>query len=101
MVSEKYERIEQQVIKIHGVTLTAALLVALVYLACHRYAFKLVMLVDIGILYIPRRRYQTVLGIRYAVLDHTGLVGLVIQLHILDNGLDQVLAILLVIDGEV
>ena len=101
MVTEQYERIEQQVIKIHGVALAAALLIALVYLAHHRYALKLVMLVDIGILNVARCRYQAVLGIADTVLDHTGLIGLVIQLHILDNGLDQVLAVLLVIDGKV
>ena len=101
MVTEKYERIEQQVIKIHCVTLAAALLIALVNLAHHGYALKLVMLVDIGILNISRCRYQTVLGIADTVLDHAGLIGLVIQLHILDNGFYQVLAVLLVIDGKV
>ena len=101
MVTKQNERIEQQVIKIHCVTLAAALLIALVYLAHHGYALKLVMLVDIGILHVARCRYQAVLGNVDTVLDHAGLIGLVIQLHILDNGFYQIVAVLLVIDSKV
>ena len=68
---------------------------------CHGYALELVVLVDIGILDIARCRNETVLGVRYPVLHYIGLIGLVIQLHIPDYGLYQVLAVLLVINGKV
>ena len=101
MVTEQYKCIEQQVIKVHGIRLTAALLIALVNLACHWNLLELIVLVDIGVLYIGRCSHKTVLGIRYAALDYVCLICLVIQLHLPDDGLDQVLAVSLVIDGEV
>lgn len=85
VVTEQYERIEQKVIKIHGIGLTATLLIALVDLAHHRNALELIMLVDIGILEITRCRYQTVLCVRYAVLNYIWLVRLSIQLHLLND----------------
>ena len=97
MFPEKQECVKQQVIKIHGIRLTAALLVTLEYLAHHGNTLELVMLVDIGIPHISRCRHQTVLGIRYAVLYHTGLICLLIQLHLPDNGLDKVLTVSLVV----
>ena len=84
MVAEQQERIEQEVIKIHSVRLAAALFITLEYLTCHRDTLELVMLVDIGVLDICGCGYQTVLCVRYAVLDNTGLIGLVIQLHLLN-----------------
>ena len=59
------------------------------------------MLVYISILDICRCRNKSVLGVRYAVLDYTWLVGLVIQLHLLYDRLDKVLAISLVINREI
>ena len=101
MVTEQNERIEQQVIKIHCIRLAAALLITLIYLAHHRDALELVMLVNIGVLDICGRCHKPVLCVRYTVLDHVGLVCLVVQLHIPDNGFYQILAVGLVVYGKV
>ena len=101
MVLEEQVRVEQDVVKVHRPRLSAALLVAQVNLA--RLGHLGLSVVGHGkrIGGIHLRRHQSVLGIRYAALDDVRLVHLIVELHLLDDSLEQALRVRLVIDGEV
>ena len=100
-VAEQDIGIDQQVIEVHGIALTATLPILAVNLVRSRHLGIPVGLDYFGIRSIRIRRHQMVLGIADTALDAARLVGLVVELHFLDNALDQALGVRSIVNGKV
>ena len=101
MLCKELVGIDQDVIEVHGVGLSAPVHVALVDLTRLWNPAGLVGLLQLGISHISRRRHQPVLGCRDVAQHSTGLVLFVVQLHLANDTFDQTLAVGGVVDGEV
>ena len=101
MVLEQEEGMHQQVVEVHGIALPAALPITAVDVADGGHLRLHVRLLDGCIRGIGIGQYQVVLGIADAALHGARLVGLVVQLHFLDDALYQALGVRSVVDGEV
>ena len=100
MLMKQQIGLHQQVVEIHGVSLSATLRIPIIYISHLR-----TLLLDIvcrpraGL--VGTRHQQMVLGHRNTV-GHTGrLVNLVIELHLFDNVLDKRTRIRLVVNGKI
>ena len=100
MVAEEQEGIEQQVVEVHRVGLAATLPVAAIDVAQSRYLGRAVVLIRFLVAGIVGRRHEVVLRVGDARLDQPRLINLLVELHLLDNGAYQALAVGRVIDGE-
>jgi len=83
--------IYQQIIKVHHITLPAPVPIPAVDFVRSRHLCLHIALTDSTVSSIRIGKNQPVLGATDAVLDSTGLVSLVIQLHFLNDRLDQTL----------
>ena len=101
MILKQQVSIQQYIVKVHRPSLSAAFLIAQVYLARLGHLGLAVVGHSKSISSIHLGCHEAVLGIRYATLDHAGLVHLIVELHLLDDALEQTLRVGLVIDGEV
>ena len=101
MILKQQVGIQQYIVKVHRPSLSAAFLIAQVYLACLGHLGMSVIGHGKSIGGIHLCGHEAVLGIRYATLDHARLVHLIVELHLLDDALEQTLRVGLVIDGEV
>jgi len=101
MLVKEQPGIYQQVIKVHGIRLSAPLPVPAIDVADGRHTCRLVRFTHLRVGRIGRGEHQPVLGVRDVALHRARLVGLVIELHLLDDALQQALRIACIVDGEV
>ena len=101
MIPEQQVRLQQQVIEIHRSGLLATVLIAGINIAHQRDLVSQVIFYQLLILFISLIRDQRILGIRDAALYHPRTIHLVVQLHFLDDRLDQVLRIGRIIDRKI
>ena len=98
-VPEQDVGLQQQVVEVHRAVLLAAAAILHIHIAKVRY-LRLTILGSIGrVGNVGCGRNKTVLGKRYAREHPCGLVLVVRQVHLLANGLDEVLAIRGLVDG--
>ena len=100
VILEEYPRLNQQIVKVHRIGLSAPFRVPYIYIS-HLRALLHGVILRPGTLGIGLRQHQVVLGHRYTVGHRGRLIHLVVQLHLLDDGPHQRTCIRLVIDGEV
>ena len=100
MVLKQYPRLHQQIIEIHRIRLTAPLRVPYIYMR-HLRALLLSVVTGPGTLRISLRQYQMVLRHRDTVGHRRRLIHLIVEPHLLDDGLHQRTGIRLVVDGEI
>ena len=100
MMAEEQEGLHQQVVEVHGVRLTASLHVPIIYIR-HLWPFLLCIVGSPRARHILLRHEQMVLSHRDAIGHRRRLIGLVVQLHLLDDTLDQRPRVGLVVDGEI
>ena len=101
MVLKQEVGVEEDIVEIHRTCLAATLLVAQVDFARLGHLGMAVVGHGKSIGGIHLGGHQAVLGIRNAALDDIGFVHLIVELHLLDDGLEQALRVGLVVDGEV
>ena len=99
-VTQQYVGLQQQVVEIHRSVLLAALAIDVVYVAELRYLLLTVLGTVRRIGEIGSGRNQAVLGIGDARGYGIGLVLVVRQVHVANDGLQQVLDVRRLIDGE-
>ena len=100
MVAEEQEGIEQQVVEVHRVGLAATLPVAAVHVAQGGHLGRTVVLIRFLVAGIVGRRHEVVLRVGDARLYQPRLIDLLVELHLLDDGAYQALAVGRVVDGE-
>ena len=88
-VAEQNICVQQQVVKIHGARLFAADAVGLVDFTELWPACYVVALGDFGMCLVVLRGNQVVLGPGYAAQYFTGLVPLIVEVHLFDDRFDQ------------
>ena len=98
---KKVIRQHQQVIEVHCVSQTKAMGIALIDVAYGGQATLHVFLIHGRVVVIHASRDEDVLRFADARLHGVGFVHLVIQPHLLDDGLDEAARIALVVNGEV
>ena len=101
MVSEKDIGVHQQVIEIHSIALSATLPILFVNLMGGRHLGIPICFENFGIRRICIRHHQMILSIADAALNTSRLVRLVVELHFLDDALDQALRIRCIVNGKV
>ena len=101
IISEKEESMHQQIIEVHGITLSTSLPITTVNVANGWHLGFHVCLYNRRIRSVSIRQDEVILGIADATLHITRLVNLVIQLHFFNDALDQTLRIRSVIDGKI
>ena len=100
MLMEQQIGLHQQVVKIHGVSLSATLRIPIIYIS-HLRTLLLNIVCSPRAGLVGTGHQQVVLSHRYTV-GHTGrLVNLVVKLHLLDNVLDKRTRISLIINREI
>ena len=85
--------VEQNVIEVHRITLATPVAVALENLTQHRHVMPCIRLPVSRVSHILLSSHQLVLGIADNTLHVTWLIRLIIQFHLLDDGLDKTLAV--------
>ena len=100
MVLKQHPRLHQQIIEVHRISLLTSLRVPYIYIRHLRALLAGIVLGPCALL-IGLRQQQVVLGHRYPVGHRRGLVHLVVEPHLLDDGLHQRSCVTLVVDGEV
>ena len=101
MVAEQQEGVEQQVVEIHCGRLAATVPIFLVDIPQGRHTGSIVCLIGFAAVGVGGGRHQVVFGIGDARLHQTRLVGLLIQLHFLQQGADEAFLVGRVINREV
>ena len=101
IVAQEEIGVDKQVVEVHGAGLAATLLIAAVDLAHERCGVDLVVSPEVRVTHIELRQDELVLGSTDATADGRRLVLLVIELHLLDDNLDEALAVRSIIDSEV
>ena len=101
VVAKELIGIAKQVIEIHGVGLSATGHIALVDVAHQGNVLLLVDPESFGIGCVGLGRGQTVLCRGDTALHQAGLIDLLVELHLLEEGTDQALAVGGIVDGEV
>ena len=91
----------KEVIEVHGIGLPEALLIDLVDAVGFRYLCPEVTFACTAIGSIGIGQHQTVLGHGDAVVEGGGFIHLVIESHLLDDGLEEGARVGLIVDGEV
>lgn len=100
MVAEEQEGIEQQVVEVHRIGLAATFPVAAVHIAQGGHLGRAIVLVCLLAAGIVGGRHEVVLRVGDARLYQARLIGLLVELHFLDDGAYQALAVGRVVDGE-
>ena len=100
MFAEQQEGLHQQVVKVHGVRLSAALGITPVDVLDGRNLPHCVVGCR-GAVGVGSWQQQVVLSHRDTISHTRCLIDLVVQLHLADNALDQRSGVALVVDGEV
>ena len=100
MFPEKTVGINQQIVKVHRIALTAPLAIAEVNITCKRDFGRLVGFPHLRARRISLRRYQMVFRIADAALYHSGLIHLVVKLKLLDDCLDQTFRVCRIVNGK-
>ena len=93
--------VHQQVVEVHGVALSTSLPVSAVNVVRRRHLGITVGLHHGRVRCIGIGHHQVVLGVTDAALDVARLVGLVVQLHFLDDAFQEALRIGSIVDGEI
>ena len=101
MLVKQQVRIQQQVIKIHGISLSAPLPVAAVYGMHLGHLCRIVRLAYLRTVSVCRRQHQPVLGVRDVALHGRWLVVLLVESHLFDDAFQQALRVSGIIDGKV
>ena len=100
-VAKKNVSIHQQVVEVHGIALSASFPIAAVDVVRRRHLGIAVGLHHGRVRRIGIGHHQVVLGVADAALDIARLVGLVVQLHFLDDALQEALRVGSIVDGEI
>ena len=101
MCLKQYIGVNQQVVKIHGITLPATLPVSPVNIAHSRYFSSLIIFIKFTTGSIGIRKHQMIFGITDTRLYHSRLIHFIVQLHFFDNGLDQTFRIGGIINSKI
>ena len=101
MLLEQQVGINQQIVKIHSITLLAALPITQIDIAHQRNLGSLVSKEKLTVGSIRLRQHQLILGITDTTLYHPRFVYLVVQIHLLDDSLQQILRIRSIVNGKI
>ena len=100
VIPKQHKGLHEQVVEVHRIGLTASLRVPYIYIRDLR-TLLLGIITGPSTLLVLLRQHQMVLRHRDTVGHRGRLIHLVVQLHLLDDGLHQRTGITLVVDGEV
>ena len=100
MILEQHPRLNQQIVEVHRIRLTASLRVPYIYIR-ELGALLGSIILRPSTFDIRLGQHQMILGHRDTISNGRRLIHLVIQIHLLDDGLHQRTGIRLVIDGKV
>ena len=101
MIPKKQIGLQQQVIEIHRSCLSATLLVTLVHLSDQGHPTLHIMLDQLPINLIPLSGDQGVLGVRDSPLHHPDTIGLIVELHLLQDGFQKAFRVGRIINRKV
>ena len=101
MVTKKQVGLQQQIVKVHRTRLPTTLLVTLVNLPNEWHPTLHIALYQLPVRVIPLSGYQSVLGIGNAALHHTDTVGLIVELHLFQDGFQQTFRVGRVINRKI
>ena len=101
MLFEESVCVEQDIVEVHGLRVAASLLVSEEDFGESRHPFSHIGLHVRGVVFVLLGIHQLVLGIGDTIEQFGWFIEFVVELHLLDDGLDERLAVSGIIDREI